>query len=157
MLRQARAADVPAMNRVRMSVRENVLVSMVITEEDTRRAIEDTGRGWVIDLDGEIAGFAVVNVPERNIWALFLDPRHERKGYGRQLHDRMLAWAWEQGLPDLWLSTEPGTRAERFYEAAGWENRGLTEKGEVRFERRNPGITATAAPGPRAGSSGPSS
>ena len=138
MLRQAVAADVPGMHRVRMSVHENRLVSTVITEEDTRKAIEESGRGWVVEVEGQIVGFAIVNITNSNIWALFLDPAHERKGYGRQLHDKMLEWSWSQGLAHLWLSTEPGTRAQRFYEQAGWRNVGKTEKGEVRFEKLSP-------------------
>jgi GNAT superfamily N-acetyltransferase len=134
MLRQAVAADVSGMHRVRMSVRENRLVSTVITEADTRKAIEESGRGWVVEVEGQIVGFAIVNITNSNIWALFMDPAHERRGYGRRLHDEMLEWSWSQGLTHLWLSTEPGTRAQRFYEQAGWRNVGNTEKGEVRFE-----------------------
>lgn len=138
MLRQALAADVPAMHRVRMSVRENRLVSTVITEEDTRRAIEHTGRGWVALSGGEIVGFAIGNATNGNIWALFIDPEHERRGHGRQLHDEMVAWLQSQGVKQLWLTTDPGTRAEGFYEKAGWTRAGVTEKGEIRFERTEP-------------------
>jgi GNAT superfamily N-acetyltransferase len=136
MIRRAVAADVPAMQRVRMSVRENRLVSTVITEADTRRAIEELGRGWVVEVDGHVIAFAVGNVTTGNIWALFVEPGHERKGYGRRLHDEMINWLSAQGLKLLWLTTEPATRAEHFYEAAGWMNVGKTEKGEVRFEMR---------------------
>lgn len=135
MLRQAVASDIHAIHRVRMSVRENRLVSIVITEEDTRKAIEETGRGWVVEVDGSIVGFAIADVTTGSIWALFVDPEHEKRGYGRQLHDEMLNWLWEQGLERIWLTTEPGTRAERFYETAGWRNVGMTGKGEIRFER----------------------
>jgi GNAT superfamily N-acetyltransferase len=57
---------------------------------------------------------------ERNIWALFVDPEHERRGYGRMLHDTMTDWLRSRGVERLWLTTEPGTRAQKFYEAAGW-------------------------------------
>jgi hypothetical protein len=40
MLRAARAADIPAIQRVRASVKENRLVSTVIADEDVRTAIE---------------------------------------------------------------------------------------------------------------------
>lgn len=135
MLRQAVRADVPAIHRVRMSVRENKLVSTVITEADTIHAIEVLGRGWVVEVDGEIVAFAIGNAKTGNIWALFVHPDHEARGYGRQLHDTMIDWLWSQGLRHLWLSTEPGTRAQRFYEKAGWLNRGKTDAGEVRFEK----------------------
>lgn len=135
-LRQAVAADIAAMHRVRTSVRENRLVSLVLTEADYRSAIEESGRGWVIEADGRVLAFAVGNRISGNLWALFVAPDHERRGYGRRLHDEMVTWLWGQGLECLWLTTAPGTRAERFYEKAGWSRTGVTPKGEVRFEQR---------------------
>ena len=78
MLRIARAADIPAIQRVRASVRENRLASTVITDDDVRTAIEDTGRGWVIEKDGEVVAFAIGNAVNGNIWALFVRPEANR-------------------------------------------------------------------------------
>jgi len=138
MLRQAEARDISALQRVRASVRENRLVSTVITDEDVRRAIEETGRGWVVEADGEVVAFAIGNATDGNVWALFVHPDHERRGHGRRLHDAMVAWLWSRGLERLWLTTQPGTRAEKFYAAAGWVRTGLASRGEVRFELRSP-------------------
>lgn len=138
LLRQARSADAAAMHRVRMSVQENRLVSMQLSERDYEGAIEETGRGWVIESQGNIVAFAIGDSVEGSIWALFVEPGHEGKGFGRQLHDVMVAWLWEQGHERLWLTTDPGTRAERFYEAAGWRRVGLSSRGEVRFELERP-------------------
>lgn len=132
--RQAVATDVAAMHRVRMSVLENRLVSRQLSEQDYLVEIEGTGRGWVIESAGNIVAFAVGNAATGSIWALFVEPGHEGKGYGRQLHEVMIAWLWEQGHDRLWLTTEPGTRASRFYEAAGWRQVGVTAAGELRFE-----------------------
>lgn len=123
------------MHRVRLAVRENRLVSKAITEADYAPAIQEKGRGWVVEFEGQVVAFAVGNKTSGNIWALFVDPAHERKGHGRLLHDKMVEWLREQGLVTLWLTTEPGTRAERFYEMAGWCRAGVTEGGELRFER----------------------
>lgn len=138
MLREAVRADIAGAQRVRRAVRENRLVSGVITDEEVREHLESFGRGWVVETGGEVVGFAIVNARTCNIWALFMDPGHERRGHGRRLHDTMLAWAWAQGLPSLWLSTGPQTRAEGFYAAAGWRRAGVTEHGEVRFEMTRP-------------------
>ena len=119
---------------MRLAVKENRLVSMALTEDDYIAAIEQTGRGWVAEADGEVVGFAIGNAATGNIWALFVDPAHEGKGYGRQLHDVMVSWLWAQGLDRLWLATEAGTRAERFYQRAGWTPAGAGSDGEVRFE-----------------------
>jgi GNAT superfamily N-acetyltransferase len=138
-LRRAGREDIAAMHRVRLSVKENRLVSSVITEADYIEAIESTGRGWVIESVGEIVAFAVGNGSTGNIWALFVHPEHERRGYGRQLHDEMVSWLWSQGLKQLWLTTSPGTRAQRFYEAAGWKYAGPADHGEIRYLRWNSG------------------
>ena len=122
------------MHRVRMSVQENRLVSMRLTERDYVAAVEETGRGWVVELQGNIVAFAIGNAATGNIWALFVEPGHEGKGFGRQLHDIMIAWLWEQGHDRLWLSTQSGTRAERFYAAAGWRRVGVSADGEIRFD-----------------------
>lgn len=137
-LRQAQRGDIAAMHRVRMAVRENVLRSTVITEEHYVPAIETLGRGWVVEADGKIVGFAIGNAETGNIWALFVDPEHEGRGHGRALHDAMVEWLFSRGLRHLWLGTDPDTRAERFYRAAGWRYTGRAANGESLYEFRNP-------------------
>jgi glutathione S-transferase len=139
-LRQAQRGDIPGMHRVRLAVRENRLVSGV-TPADCVPAIEETGRGWVVEDDGTIVGFAVGNASDGNIWALFVDPAHEGRGHGRRLHDAMVEWLFSRGLQRLWLSTEPGTRAQAFYEVAGWTHMGMLGNGEARYERSRPMYT----------------
>lgn len=132
-LRLATRADIPAMHVIRMAVKENVLTSTTITEADYVSALEVTGRGWVIDDGGALRGFAFGNRFSGNIWALFVHPDHERCGHGRRLHDTMVAWLFAQGLTRLNLGTEPGSRAQRFYETAGWAYQGLDAKGEASY------------------------
>lgn len=135
-LRPATAGDWAGMHRVRMAVRENVLSNpAALTEAMYLDMIATRGKGWVVDVDGEIVAFAIADHSRRNIWALFVDPAHERRGYGRRLHDTMLAWLFAQSEETVWLGTEPGTRAERFYRAAGWREAGREANGEIRFER----------------------
>jgi GNAT superfamily N-acetyltransferase len=126
------------MHRVRIAVRENRLASSVITEEHYLPAIETTGRGWVIELDGTVVAFAVGNEQTGNIWALFVHPEHERRGYGRRLHEVMVSWLFSRGLAKLWLSTDPGTRAQRFYEAADWQFKGNLADGQALYELHLP-------------------
>ena len=136
--RRADRADVPGIQRVRHSVRENRLVSRIIEDEEVVEAIDRTGRGWVVEEDGQIIAFAIGNSSSGNVWALFVDPEHEGCGHGRKLHDEMLSWLWSIGLRRLWLSTSPGTRAQRFYERAGWQQYGVSESGELLFEQKAP-------------------
>lgn len=126
------------MHRVRMSVHENRLTSTVIPEADYVAGLEKTGCGWVVEHDGAIVGFAIGNRENGSIWALFVDPDYEGRGYGRELHAAAVEWLWSQGLDRLWLTTAPGTRAERFYLAAGWVCAGRSERGEIRLELSRP-------------------
>ena len=137
-LRQATQLDIPGMHRVRLAVRENRLTSSIISEEHYVPAIEITGRGWVIEIDGNVVAFAVGNKDTGNIWALFVDPDHEGLGYGRRLHDAMVDWLFQNKISRLNLSTAFDTRAEKFYEKAGWIKTGKREHGEVYFELFNP-------------------
>jgi len=143
LLRAAVRDDIPQIQRVRHAVRENRLTSGVITDDEVREHLEVLGRGWVVELDGTVRAFAIANRRTANVWALFVEPGHERCGLGRRLHDAMMAWFWAEGVPRVWLSTGACTRAEAFYRAAGWRQAGLTAHGEVRFEMERPGSAPT--------------
>jgi len=97
LLRRALRGDVGAMQRIRASVKENRLTSRALSEADYLQAIERDGRGWVMEVDGQVLGFAIANSVTGNIWALFVDPEHEGQGHGRRLHDAMVEWLWSQG------------------------------------------------------------
>jgi GNAT superfamily N-acetyltransferase len=132
-IRQATIADVAALERVRGMVRENRL-STPIPRERLVAALADRGRGWVADDGGEIVGFSFVDDLDASIWALFLMPEWEGKGLGRVLLDHAVNWLHGRGHRMIWLSTEPGTRAEGFYAHLGWRRVGVTPSGETRFE-----------------------
>lgn len=136
-LRQAVVADLPGIWKVRYAVSENTLAPGRITDEDCRREIEDTGRGWVVEEDGEIRAFAIGNARTGNVWALFVDPLFQGRGFGRLLHRTMLEWFRTQPVRRLWLTTGATTRARAFYERHGWQYAGPAGADEVRYERDN--------------------
>ncbi|HEV2148022.1 MAG TPA: GNAT family N-acetyltransferase [Longimicrobiaceae bacterium] len=134
-IRVASAADIPEMHRIRMSVRENQLADPALVQPHHYRSmLEEHGRGWVAEVDGRIAGFAIADLARSNVWALFVDPAFERRGVGRGLHDVMMGWLFASGADRVWLSTDPGTRAEHFYRSAHWRQAGPDAGGEVRYE-----------------------
>jgi RNAse (barnase) inhibitor barstar/GNAT superfamily N-acetyltransferase len=135
LFREAAVTDFPGMHRVRMSVKENVLNNpLLVTESDYRKYLTANGKGWLCENDKEIIGFCIVDTSENNVWALFVHPAHEQKGIGRELQQTMLNWFFGQDKDWIWLSTSPGTRAEKFYRAGGWTQKGMTKSGEVKFE-----------------------
>lgn len=134
-IRLATLKDIPDMHRVRRSVRENRLRDPAsVTLASYPRMLGGQGRGWVCEVNERVAGFAVVDAGRGNVWALFVDPAHEGYGIGRALHDQMLDWFFTSGYEQLWLSTELETRAQRFYERAGWRRAGVQANGEARYE-----------------------
>jgi GNAT superfamily N-acetyltransferase len=135
LIRAATPADIPAMHAIRLDVRENRLSDPGMVTDASYRPYVAAGSAWVAELPGGMAGFAVIDRPAGNVWALFVAPEAEGQGVGRTLHEAMLAWARQHGLARLWLSTSKGTRAERFYARAGWEMVGPAANGELRFER----------------------
>jgi len=133
--REAFPGDISQIQRVRNSVNENVLSDpAIVTNADCERYLVERGKGWVCEAGNWIVGFSIVDLLDRNVWALFVDPHFEKMGIGRRLHEDMLAWYFSRADATLWLSTAPGTRAEGFYRAAGWKYVGLYRKTELKFE-----------------------
>jgi len=137
-IRLASQADIAAMHYIRSSVQENRLSNPDrITLADYLPYIL-AGSCWVAENDSGIVGFAAADLPDRSIWALFVSPQAEGGGIGRLLHHAMISGAAAHGLAELYLSTEAGTRAERFYAGLGWEPLGAggdgpPGDGELRF------------------------
>jgi len=133
--REANSADIPQIQVVRNSVKENMLSDpALVSNDDCEHYIMRIGKGWVCEINQEIVGFAIVDVSDKNIWALFVHPDHDRQGIGRSLHAIMLNWYFERFNETLWLGTSPHTRAEGFYKSAGWIEVGIHGKGEIKFE-----------------------
>jgi|AntDryMetagUQ255_1029468.scaffolds.fasta_scaffold00895_2 ribosomal protein S18 acetylase RimI-like enzyme len=133
--RLATRDDISSLHNIRTAVKENVLSDPNrITPMDYREKLEVDGKGWLCEVEDEIAGFAIVDMKNKNIWALFVHPTFERKEIGKALFTMMVDWAFEQGIDKLWLTTAANTKASRLYESMDWQKTGLEKKGEVRFE-----------------------
>lgn len=133
--RQAETSDIKQIQRVRHSVKENVLSNPgLVTDDDCEEFLTRRGRGWICEIDNRIVGFAIADLKENNIWALFILPEFEGKGIGSKLHDMMLDWYFTQEKQTVWLGTAPRTKAEKFYRKHGWRETGIYGKNEIKFE-----------------------
>jgi GNAT superfamily N-acetyltransferase len=132
MLRTATLSDIPRLIEIRGSVRENRLgdPGRVTLDDYTWHIAHAPVHVWE---EGLIKGMSAGDPRDGSIWALFVDPAFESRGIGQALilaACRSLAAA---GHRIARLSTEPGTRAERFYLRNGWLARGHSDRGEVIF------------------------
>ena len=94
--REAKVSDIKQIQIVRNSVTENMLSNPnLVTDENCIEFITQRGKGWVCEIDKQIVGFSIVDLKNKNIWALFLKPEFEKQGIGRKLHNIMLDWYFD--------------------------------------------------------------
>lgn len=133
--REALTSDIPQIQIVRHTVKENVLSNpALVTDKDCEEFLIVRGKGWVCEADNQLVGFAIADLQDHNVWALFLRPEYEGKGIGKRLHDIMLDWYFNQTGETLLLGTAFNTRAEKFYRLQGWKEAGLHGTKEIKFE-----------------------
>ena len=119
--RKAAFEDIPQMTRIRLAVTENVLHDPTqITPQMYADFLEKDGRGWVALVDGDVVAFSYANWIDGSIWALFVDPRFEGQGLGKQLLSLATDWLFALGFRQVTLSTGTHTSAAQFYIRLGW-------------------------------------
>jgi len=132
--REATLTDIFQLQRIRNAVKENILSTPdLVTDKDYEPFLTHQGKGWVCEINQKIVGFAIADLKNKNIWALFVDPLFEKKGIGKQLHQLMMDWYFLHE-DKVWLSTAPHTRAAQFYKKAGWILTGMHGTKELKFE-----------------------
>jgi GNAT superfamily N-acetyltransferase len=135
MLRSATPADIPRIMEIRGAVRENRLSdpSRVTAADVLWHIAHSPIHLW--DARGVIKGFSAGDPRNGSIFALFVDPAFEGQGIGQELIMAACRSLAAAGHRIARLSTEPGTRAERFYLQNGWRAKGLDARGEMVFEK----------------------
>ncbi len=135
-IRRADLTDISDLMRVREAVHENRQSGPnKVTGEDVADFLH-TGEIWVWEENRRIVGFSAGDAQDGWIWALFVDPDYEGRGIGQALLACACRTLVRAGFASATLTTEPGTRAARFYQRAGWTDAGRTEDGEIIFRRR---------------------
>jgi len=79
-----------------------------------------SGGAVVAEEDGQIVGYAVLNLHTGEIDAAFVEPSHQGRGIALQLLLQLESMARERGLLRLFLSAS--LNAVRFYERAGFQS-----------------------------------
>ncbi|MEI2272490.1 GNAT family N-acetyltransferase [Sphingobacterium sp. ML3W] len=107
----------------------------LVSDKDCEEFLFERGKGWGCEIDNQIVGFAIADLKENNIWALFLTPESEGKEIGRRLQKIMLDWYFSTGKEFVWLGTAPNTGAKEFYTKSGWVKNGFQDWND---EYKNP-------------------
>lgn len=125
--REITVQDVPELIALRTATRENALSMeelnhLGITETSVREMIGTSHRGWLCESGGCIAGFAMGNRRNGEMWVIALLPEYEGRGLGAELLTRVENWLWAEGWERIWLTTDldPNLRAYGFYLRRGW-------------------------------------
>lgn len=133
--RIARLSDITQVQVVRHLVKENMLSNPdLVPDKDVAFYISEKGKGWVCEVEGQIVGFSIIDLKDKSVWALFVNPEFAEKGIGKELHRLMIDWYFEQTKDTVVLGTAPDTRAERFYNLQGWTQVGSYPNGETKFQ-----------------------
>ena len=140
-IRVATQDDVATLFAIRTSVVQNHLsvaqmADLGITPQVLAESIRDAPCAWIAEVDGQPAAFAMVDLAECEVFAMFVLPTHERLGLGRKLMAVAEAVLFEHHTT-LFLITDgrDHIRANGFYQRLGWSKVGQVECDDVRYEK----------------------
>jgi GNAT superfamily N-acetyltransferase len=145
MIRKATPPDRQRISAIRFAVRENrpANVAVVAVIAELVDWLLDNSTIWVWEEDGAIQGFSAADPRDGSICALFVHPSCERRGIGRALLPLACNVLIESGHVTAALTTEAGTRAERFYRTDGWTEVGRKEDGQLIFQKSLLGLVVS--------------
>ncbi len=143
-IRDATVEDVETLFDIRCSVRENHMSREALAELDITPAsvAEMINSGNYISPVAEIEGypiaFAMAEIPQSYVFAVFVRPSHEGMGAGRLVLEAVERGLAASGVEEAWLSTgsEPGLRSPGFYRHLNWKHSGFLDDGQIRFVKR---------------------
>jgi GNAT superfamily N-acetyltransferase len=142
-IRHATVEDVELLFEIRNNVKENYLTreelaERGITADSVVKMLTSGSLAWIAEVGGDPAGFCMADGPRCRIWAMFIRPEFEGLGIGRVLMRVAEEWLFEKGTDTIWVTTgmEADNRAHGFYESLGWQRVGLTDDGQMRYEKQ---------------------
>lgn len=141
LIRTATQDDIDTLFRIRTSVVQNHLsveqmAELGITPQVLAESIEAAPCVWVAEVDGRAVAFAMVDLAEGEVFAMFVLPAYENLGLGRQLMAVAEAALFEHH-ERLYLITDgrDEIRANGFYQRLGWVVVGQVDGDDVRYEK----------------------
>lgn len=141
LIRVATQDDVDTLFVIRTSVVQNHLsVEQMADLGITPQVLADSIRAapcvWIAEVNDQPAAFAMVDLAEGEVFAMFVRPTFENLGLGRQLMAVAEAALFEHH-DRLFLITDgrDEIRANGFYQRLGWSVVGPVDGDDVRYEK----------------------
>ena len=143
-LRRALKCDTETLFDIRCSVLENhqsreELATLGITSDSISAMVESEDYiSLVAEVEGRPAGFAMTQISEAYVFAVFVRPEFEGQGIGKALMRVTEQGLRRAGVIEAWLSTgaDPRLRAVGFYRHLGWREEGHLEDGQIIFKKK---------------------
>ena len=140
-IRLATLDDIDALLVIRTSVVQNHLsveqmAELGITPQLLADSMREAPCAWIAEVDGQPVAFAMVDLAEGEVFAMFVLPSHEHLGLGRQLMAVAEAALFEHH-DRLFLTTDgrDEIRANGFYQHLGWSVVERVEGDDVRYQK----------------------
>lgn len=140
-IRQATPQDIDTLFAIRTSVVQNHLsreqmTELGITPDGLADSIRESPCVWIAEVNGEPAGFSMVDLDSGEVFAMFVRPAYENRGLGRQLMAAAEAALFERH-DTLFLVTDgrDEIRANGFYQRLGWSVVDQVDGDDVRYQK----------------------
>ncbi|QQT25912.1 GNAT family N-acetyltransferase [Sphingobacterium spiritivorum] len=131
----AEEADIEGIQQLIHLVKETVFIHTNLgSDEEMASLICEKGRGWICLVRGQLSGFALLDLNEKCICALFVHPEYAKNEMEIKLYRLMVSWYFERTKDKLTLHISPNSTTEKFYELQGWTYAESCNAGEVRME-----------------------
>lgn len=107
---------------------ENAVHVAPWAEETFKACFQGNCVGWAAELDKHVVGFILISMSteECHVLNLCVAHAHQRQGWGKQLLERALAFARENGIRVVYLEVRhSNTRAIGLYENMGFQQVGV--------------------------------
>ena len=93
-----------------------------ITHASVRQLMASSHRGWLCETGEGVAGFALGNKLNGEMWVIAVLSEYENRGIGKSLLARVEDWLGSEGWRETWLTTDTDEelRAVGFYRHLGW-------------------------------------
>ncbi|MGJ1361346.1 GNAT family N-acetyltransferase [Sphingobacterium spiritivorum] len=133
--RVAEEADIEQIQHLRHFVNANISTDTdPESDKDMASRISEKGKGWICLVKGQLAGFAIVDLKEKYVWALSVHPEYTENEIEKKLHRLMASWYFEKTKDKLTLRITPDTLTEQFYELQGWSPAVNCDTSEISME-----------------------